>query len=57
MANKNYAGSLVYRAELRIDRLNDKIDRRTEDGSDRENVDHVWQNNTKNDNGDRCWSF
>ncbi len=57
MENKNTAGSLVYRAKQRIDRLNDKLDRQSTDGKDRENVDDVWRQNPVNENGDRFWSF
>jgi len=57
MATKNTAGSLVVRANNRIDRLIDKIDRRTKSGEDRENVDHVWQKHTITEEGDRVWSF
>jgi hypothetical protein len=57
MANKNTAGSLVARANDRIDRFIDKIDRRSKSGEDRENVDHVWQKHTVTEEGDRVWSF
>ena len=57
MANKNTAGSLVARKMQAIDRLVDKIDRRTKSGEDRENVDRVWQKHTITEEGDRVWSF
>jgi hypothetical protein len=57
MANKNTAGSLVHRTKERIDRLVGEIDRRTKTGEDLENVDHVYQNHTVNEDGERCWSF
>ena len=57
MANKNTCGSLVYRAKEREDRFVDKIDQRTRNGEDRENVDEVWKNHTINEDGSRSWSF
>ena len=57
MATKNSAGTMVYNNNRYIERLNEKLDRRTKDGSDRENVDHVWQNHSVNENGERIWSF
>ena len=57
MANKNTAVSLVHRTKERIDRLVGEIDRRTKTGDDLENVDHVYQNHTVNEDGERCWSF
>lgn len=57
MANKNTAGSFIVRNKEHINRLIDKIDRRSKTGEDRENVDYVWQKHTINDNGERCWSF
>jgi len=57
MANKNSAGTLVYKNDRYIERLIDKLDRRSKDGSDRENVDQVWQNHSTNENGERVWSF
>jgi len=57
MANKNTVGSLVARKMQAIDRLVDKIDRRTKSGEDRENVDRVWQKHTITEEGDRVWSF
>ena len=57
MTTKNSAGTLVYNNNRYIERLNEKLDRRTKDGSDRENVDHVWQNHSTNENGERVWSF
>ena len=57
MATKNTAGNTVARNMYKIERLIDEIDRRTKSGEDRENVDHVWQKHTVNENGDRVWSF
>jgi hypothetical protein len=57
MANKNTVGSYVVRKLKAIDHLIDKIDQRTKTGEDRENVDHVFQNHTVNENGERSWSF
>ena len=57
MSNKNTAGSLVHRTEERIDRIIEKIDKRTRTGEDMENVDRVYQNHSVNEDGDRCWSF
>jgi len=48
----------VYQFSLRhIDKLIDKIDERTKNGKDRENVDSTWQKHTINKEGDRVWSF
>ena len=50
--------SNAYQFSLRhMDRLIDKIDERTEDGRDRENVDPTWQKHTVNKKGDRVWTF
>ena len=58
MANKNNAGTLVYNNDRYIDRLNDKLDRRTKDGSDRENVDDTFNNfHHVTTSGERVWSF
>ena len=57
MATKNSAGSLVARNQRKIDRFIETIDRRTQSGHDRENVDEVWQKHTVTKEGDRVWSF
>jgi len=55
--SKNKAGKNYYNWLMNMDKLVRTIDRRTENGEDRENVDHVWQQHTINENGDRVWSF
>lgn len=57
MATKNTAGSLFVGSMRKIDRLIEKIDRRTKSGKDAENVNPVWQKHTITKEGDRVWSF
>ena len=57
MANKNYAGAQYMRALAKEDRLIRKIDKRTDNGKDRENVDPVWQKHKTTSSGERVWSF
>jgi len=57
MANKNYSGAQYMRAQDKEDRLLDKIDRRTDKGQDRENIDPVWQKHSYTPDGERVWRF
>jgi hypothetical protein len=50
---KNRAGAMIMRSLQKIDRLHDKIDRRTKKGKN----DRVMSNYTFAKNGERVWSF
>jgi hypothetical protein len=55
--SKNQTGNLVLRTRAKEDRLLEKIDERSGNGKNMENVDHVWKKHTVNQEGDRVWSF
>ena len=57
MAKKATIGNAYHNSQKKIDRLIAKIDKRTANGKDRENVDPTWQKHTVNATGERCWSF
>lgn len=57
MANKNHAGSQMYRQEGKEKRLIEKIDYREKHGKNRENVDEQYSNFTINEDGSKVWSF
>lgn len=57
MANKNTAGNLLARNKRFIEWLDNKLDERTANGEDRENVDSHWNNHTMTANGERVWSY
>jgi hypothetical protein len=55
--SKNHTGNLLIRVQDKENRLLEKIDKRTGNGKDMENVDPTWQKHTVNPEGDRVWSF
>lgn len=57
MSKKNTAGNAYGNWQKHMDKLIDKIDHRSKNGEDRENVDHVWEKHTINEEGSRVWSF
>ena len=57
MANKNTNGTLFDRFKDREQRLVNKLDTRTNNGDDSENVDPTWQNHALTVDGERVWSF
>ncbi len=57
MANKNTNGTLFNRFKDKEARLAAALDRRTNNGDDRENVDPVWQEHSYTQTGERVWSF
>ena len=57
MANKNYAGTQLIRAQQKEDRLIDKIDKRESNGNNLSNIDNTFRNYTHSDGGERVWSF
>ena len=57
MANKNTAGNTLARNRRFIDRLNTAIDRRDDNGENRENIDSHWNNHTITADGERVWSY
>ena len=58
MANKNRVGNAYHFNTKKIDRLIAKIDKRTKNGKDRENVDNTYRNHSHmTENNERVWSF
>lgn len=57
MADKNTNGTLFNRFKNREQCLVNKLDQRTTNGKDRENVDPTWQDHILTIDGERVWSF
>lgn len=57
MATKNTAGNLFVRFKNREKRLLNKIDKREAKGTNRENVDSVYNEHSFTPTGERVWSF
>jgi hypothetical protein len=57
MANKNTTGSLFTRFKNKEVRLLKCIDKRTNNGKDRENVDPTYYECSFAKNGERVWSY
>ena len=57
MAKKGTVGNAYHYSQKKIDRLISKIDRRTENGKDRENVDPTYRRCSFTKDGERVWSF
>jgi len=57
MANKSRVGNAYHYSQKKIDRLITKIDKRTANGEDRENVDPTYSKHTFAANGERVWSY
>ena len=57
MAKKGTVGNAYHYSQKKIDRLISKIDRRTENGKDRENVDPTYRRYSFTKDGERVWSF
>ena len=56
MAN-NTGGRILRNLEIHTRRLVKEIDKRTDNGKDRENVDPIWQKHKTTSSGERVWSF
>ena len=57
MAGKNANGKIFSKFKNAEERLLRIIDKRTDNGKDRENVDPVWQKHKITAAGERVWSF
>lgn len=57
MAKKSTVGNAYHYSQKKIDRLLTKIDKRTANGKDRENVDPTYRKHHFAANGDRVWSY
>ena len=57
MAKKAMIGNAYHNSQKRIDRLIAKIDKREAKGTNRENVDRVYNKCSFTPNGERVWSF
>ena len=57
MARKATVGNAYHYSQKKIDRLLTKIDKRTANGKDRENVDPTYRKHHFAANGARVWSY